>query len=154
MPAVARDAHRSAWSDHAAGRLAEAGYRRGGARHAVLELLGRQDCALSALEIEAALEASDRRVARASVYRVLEELATLKLVTRVEVGQGIARFEPLHPGGEDHHHHLVCEDCGELVPFSDDELERVIGKVARRLRFDVKDHDITLHGACRNCQAA
>jgi Fur family ferric uptake transcriptional regulator len=93
-------------------------------------------------------------VARASVYRVLEELEALKLVGRVEVGHGIARFEPLHPDGEHHHHHFVCDDCGELVPFSDDELERAIHDVARRLKFDVSDHDITLRGSCRACRGA
>ena len=63
------------WAEHAARTLSAAGYRRGGARTAVLELLDRQRCALSAVEIEHALRGVGRRgVARASVYRILEEL--------------------------------------------------------------------------------
>ena len=141
------------WSEHATEQLTAAGYRRGGARSAVLELLGRQGCAVSALEIETALEDNGRRVARASIYRVLEELEQLRLISRVEVGQGIARFEPAHHhDGGHHHHHLVCDRCGGLVPFADEGLERAIVKVASRLEFAVSDHDITLRGACRSCQ--
>jgi Fur family ferric uptake transcriptional regulator len=142
------------WTEHVAGRLSDAGYRSGAARRAVVELLAGQGCALSALEIEAALRESGRGVGRASVYRVLEELEGMKLVARFEVGDGVARYEPVHPDGEHHHHHLVCDVCGDLVPFSDDELERVIHRVAHRVAFDVSDHDITLHGSCRDCQAA
>jgi Fur family ferric uptake transcriptional regulator len=140
------------WADHATESLAEAGYRRGGARRAIVDLLANQGCALSALDIEAQLRGSDRVVARATVYRVLEELESLKLVGRVEVGDGTSRYEPLHPGGDNHHHHLVCDVCGTLVPFSDDELEHAIHAVARRVEFDVSDHDITLHGTCRRCR--
>jgi Fur family ferric uptake transcriptional regulator len=141
---------REPWSEHAAATLAAAGYRSGGARRAVIEVLAQHGCALSAFEVEARLEQAPRRAGRASVYRVLEELERLKLVTRVEVGHGVARFEPALPGGH-HHHHFVCEDCGDLSPFHDDELEKVIHRVADRLQFEVGEHDITLRGSCGRC---
>ncbi|MBA2347029.1 MAG: transcriptional repressor [Solirubrobacterales bacterium] len=141
------------WASRAGDRLAEAGYRRGGARDAVIELLAAQPCALSALEIEEALKGSARQVARASVYRVLDELEQLKLLSRIEVGQGITRYEAAHPHGEHHHHHLVCDACGEVIPFEDEELERTIVRVARRVDFDVAEHDIVLHGTCARCAA-
>jgi Fur family transcriptional regulator, ferric uptake regulator len=137
------------WADRASERLAAAGYRRGGARRAVLELLGAQECALTVQEIEDALRASERRVGRASVYRVLDELEGLGLAARVEVGQGIARYEAV---AEHHHHHIVCDRCGDVLPFSDDELEQVIGRVAGRVPFDVSAHEVTLHGACDACR--
>jgi Fur family ferric uptake transcriptional regulator len=137
----------AAWSEHAAARLTAAGHRRGGAREAVIELLDSQPCALTALEIEDALRAG-RRVGRASVYRVLDELETLGLVSRVDVGDGVARYEP-HRG---HHHHLVCDGCGRLEPFQDDALELAIRRLAERVSFDVSDHDVTLHGCCERCR--
>jgi Fur family ferric uptake transcriptional regulator len=140
------------WADHASERLAGAGYRRGGAREAVIGLLARQSCALSAFEIEEALRAGHRRVGRASVYRVLDELEQLRLVTKIEVGQGISRYEALHPGGHHHHHHLVCDSCGEVIPFEAEELERTIGRVAARVTFDVAEHEIVLHGSCGDCR--
>src|SRR4051794_26231989 len=143
------------WSEHAVERLSGAGYRRGGARQAVIELLDEQPCALSALDIEDALRArAGRRVGRASIYRVVDELVTLGLLTRVDVGDGVARYEPQRPQAHEHHHHLVCDGCGRLEPFQDDALERAISKLAQKVSFDVSDHDVTLHGACERCRAA
>ena len=144
-------AHARAWSDLAESRLAQAGFRRGGARAAVIELLDDQSCALSAYEIEAKLRESGRGAARASVYRVLDQLESLGLVTKLEVGQGIARYEPNRPGAE-HHHHMVCARCGEVIPFADAELEATLDRVAERVTFEVAEHEITLHGACAECQ--
>jgi Fur family ferric uptake transcriptional regulator len=141
------------WSEHAAARLAEAGFRRGGARARVLDLLGTQPCALSAYEIEARLREDGRAVARASVYRILDELDRLGLVLRLDVGQGIARYEPHRAGAEHHHHHMVCDGCGEVIPFADAELEETIGRVAQRVTFDVAEHEIVLHGACAACRS-
>ncbi len=151
-PHYVEEASSVVWAERAAGRLADAGYRRGGARQAVIDLLASQPCALSALEIEEELRSCARQVARASVYRVLDELEQLKLVARIEVGQGITRYEALHPHGAHHHHHLVCDDCGEVIPFEDEELERTIDRVARRVTFDVAEHDIVLHGSCGDCR--
>jgi Fur family ferric uptake transcriptional regulator len=142
----------ASWAELAAERLADAGYRRGGARQAVIELLARQACALSAFEIEEILGQGRRRVARASVYRVLDELVSLQLVSRLEVGQGIARYEPIHPSGAHHHHHMVCRRCGDVIPFEDDELERTLDRVAGRVTFAVAEHEITLRGDCGRCQ--
>ncbi len=139
------------WSEHALARLQEAGYRRGGARMAVVELLDRQDCALSALEIEDRLRDERRAVGRASIYRTLEQLAELRLVQRLEVGQGTARYEPVQPGG-DHHHHMVCDRCGTVVPFEDSGLEQSIERLSARVKFDVAEHDVVLHGACEACR--
>jgi len=131
--------------------LAEAGYRRGGARNAVVELLDRHDCALTAQEIDDGLRAQGRSVGRASVYRILELLSELRLVQRIDVGQGVARYERHRPDGE-HHHHLVCDSCGRIAPFEDPALERAIERVARSVSFAVADHDVVLHGACGDCR--
>src|SRR5207344_3486857 len=87
----------TSWRDHTHRRLSDAGHRRGGARAAVVELLSHQRCALSAQEIDDQLRSGGRAVGRASVYRALEQLAELKLVVRVDVGDGLARYEPTLP---------------------------------------------------------
>jgi Fur family ferric uptake transcriptional regulator len=138
------------WNDHVHKVLATAGLKRGGARDRVIELLASQACALSAVEIEDALRASHRPTGRASVYRVLDLLVEHGLVERVEVGDGQARFERVDPGGE-HHHHLVCERCGQLVAFDDPGLERAIARVCARLGVRVESHDVLLRGACGRC---
>ncbi len=142
--------HADRWAEVADERLTEAGFRRGGARAAVIALLDAQPCALSAYELEAQLRDRGRTVARASVYRILDELERLGLVTKLEVGQGIARYEPVRPDG-DHHHHMVCVRCGEVIPFADDELEATLDRVAQRVTFEVDEHEIVLHGSCADC---
>jgi Fur family ferric uptake transcriptional regulator len=141
----------TSWSQDASNRLAAAGYRRGGARAAVVEVLDGQPCALSAYDIEASLKAGSRAVGRASVYRVLDELEQLGLISRVEVGQGITRYEATR--GDDHHHHLVCERCGAIVPFQDERLEKAIHGLPQRVAFTVTEHEVVLRGVCASCSA-
>jgi Fur family ferric uptake transcriptional regulator len=142
----------SSWIDRAQAILAADGRKRGGARTAVLELLGGQSCALTAVEIEDSLRGrSSRAVSRASVYRILDELERLGLVQRVETGQAMVRYERVH-GREEHHHHLVCDGCGLVMPFSDAGLEKAIRSISERVPMSVSEHEIVLHGACPECR--
>ena len=152
---MSTDASPQSWTARAEATLAAAGRRRGGARRALLELLDGQECALTAHEIEDALRArgrSRRVVSRASVYRILDELERLRLVQRVETGQAMVRSERVCEHTE-HHHHLVCDECGVVMPFSDPGLERAIETLSERVPLAVSEHEIVLHGSCRDCAA-
>jgi Fur family ferric uptake transcriptional regulator len=142
--------HTDNWAERAQAVLAQNNHHTGAARRALLELLDSQTCALSAIEIEDALRAGDRPVGRASIYRILDELERLNLVQKVQIGQAMARYEPVR-SGEGHHHHLVCDNCGAVMPFSDTELESAIEKLSRRVPMRVAEHEIVLHGACEDC---
>lgn len=142
---------RARWAEHARQVLDQAGHRRARARNALIEMLAGQACALTAIEIEDELRDGERAVARASVYRNLELLIEHGLVSRLELGDGIARYELIDPDGE-HHHHLLCDSCGRLVPFDDHELERSIDRLASRLNFRPRGHEVVLHGACEKCE--
>jgi Fur family transcriptional regulator, ferric uptake regulator len=134
------------WADRARTRLNEAGFRAGAARQKVIELLGGESCAITALEIDRRLP----NVGRASVYRTLEQLEQLELVHRVDVGGEVVAFERNDPGG--HHHHMVCVRCGRLVPFSDPTLELAIEGIGERAEFEITAHDVLLRGVCPRCQ--
>jgi Fur family ferric uptake transcriptional regulator len=140
----------SAWVEHALGELEGAGYHRGGARLAVIDFLARQDCAMTAIEIDEQLRAGGEAVGRASVYRTLEQLEELRLVNRLEMGRGTASYERIEPTGE-HHHHAVCEKCGNVQPFADPGLERAIGRLEAKVGFEVSEHEVVLRGRCRRC---
>ena len=116
-----------------------------------MEHLGGQRCCLSAQEIFAGIRAGGGRAGIASVYRALDQLAELRLVQRVDIGDGVARFEPSHAGG-DHHHHLVCDDCGRVDAFSDSSLEQALERVAGELGYDMGGHEVVLRGACGDCR--
>jgi Fur family ferric uptake transcriptional regulator len=140
------------WVQRAEAALTTAGHKRGGARRAVIELLDGQTCALTAVEIEDALRGERRRVSRASVYRILDELERLGLVQRVETGQAMVRYERVCEH-EEHHHHLVCDECGVVMPFSDKALESAIETLSERVPLRVSEHEIVLHGSCQDCAA-
>jgi Fur family transcriptional regulator, ferric uptake regulator len=142
----------SAWSEHALAMLDEAGYRRGGARTAVVETLSRHGCAVTALELEEELRRRKVRVGRASVYRALEVLEELQLVQRFEAARGVAGYERVDPSGH-HHHHAICRRCGRMEPFEDPGLERAIGQVAEQVPFEIAEHDVVLRGLCERCSS-
>ena len=139
------------WSKHARAKLEEAGFKRGGARRAVIDALAAAPCAISALDIEEGARARGRRVGRASVYRALEQLAELGLVHKLDLGSATARYERVDPGG-DHHHHMVCDECGKVLPFEDPDLEVAVSRVQGSQGFAVREHEIVLHGECDECR--
>jgi Fur family transcriptional regulator, ferric uptake regulator len=142
----------SDWEASAREALGEAGHRTGGAREAVVAQLAHQSCCLSAQEISDELRGKGRDIGLASIYRALDLLHEMGLVQRVEIGDGGARYEPVVPGGE-HHHHAVCDTCGRVTAFEDDRLEQQLERLAGRLRHSMSGHDIVIHGDCARCAA-
>jgi Fur family ferric uptake transcriptional regulator len=140
------------WEDDARNRLRQAGHRPGAAGSLVLEHLAAQSCCRGAQEVHDALRGEGHRIGLASVYRMLDALAELALVQRVDVGDGVVRYEPARHA--DHHHHLVCGECGKVEPFADPELEHAIEAVEEQSGYAVVAHEIVLRGACGDCRAA
>lgn len=118
----------------------------------MLEVVGRQECVLTAHEIADQVRGRGSGAAIATIYRTLEALEAVGLLQRLEVGGGNpARYEPAFPGGAHHHHHLVCKVCGRAYPFDDAGLERALDSVATRLKHRVDAHEVILTGTCRDC---
>jgi Fur family ferric uptake transcriptional regulator len=139
------------WIEFAEAQLRESGHRSSKPRSMVLELIARHDCVLSAHEIAEELRRDKRGVGIATVYRTLEVLEELKLVARLDLGGGSARYEAAMPDGEHHHHHLICDHCGRVTPFEDAALEHAIESLSKRLDHRVGDHDVILRGSCPDC---
>jgi Fur family ferric uptake transcriptional regulator len=141
------------WADATLAALRARGLRAGGARTAVVELLGEQRCCLTAQEIYDRLRAANRRVGLASIYRTLDQLSGDGFLQKVDLGAGVTRYEPVRAGGE-HHHHLVCDDCGKVEAFADERLERALHDVEGQTGYRVAGHDVVLRGACSDCRPA
>jgi Fur family transcriptional regulator, ferric uptake regulator len=138
------------WADHARDALQEAGVKPGAARAAVIDVVADQECCLSADAIHEEVRRRRPGVGIASVYRALQTLTELGLVHRLDLRSGGARYEPAQPSG-DHHHHLVCGDCGKVEAFSDDQLERAIHGVSQAAAFRIDEHEVVLRGRCATC---
>lgn len=96
--------------------------------------------------------AADPRVSRATVYRTLAVLEEAGFVEGLDTGDGGRRFE--HVIGHDRHDHMVCDVCGRIFEFRDDEIERRQALAAKRIGFRVARQTLRIHGTCRRCQRA
>jgi Fur family transcriptional regulator, ferric uptake regulator len=140
------------WVGYAQRELEREGYRLSTPRAAVVETLADLGCSVTAKEIADCLHDRGQDVGVASIYRTLELLDKLRLTRRVDAAEGVARYEPLDPSGE-HHHHIVCDSCGEVAAFEDSDLERAIDRLAGRVDYSIDGHDVTLRGECPACRA-
>ena len=140
----------SEWAEATLATLKRRG-RAGGARRAVVELLARQRCCLTAQEIFDALRAVGRPVGLASIYRALDQLSSEGFLQKIELGAGTTRYEPVRADG-DHHHHLVCDECGKVEAFADARLEQALHRVEHTTGYRVAGHDVVLRGACSDCR--
>jgi Fur family transcriptional regulator, ferric uptake regulator len=141
----------SEWVVHAQRELEREGYRLSAPRSAVVEALADLGCSVTAKEIADSLHRRGQDIGVASIYRTLELLDNLRLTRRVDAAEGVARYEPLEPSGE-HHHHIVCDVCGQVSPFEDPGLERAIERLAGRVDYAIDTHDVTLRGECPTCR--
>ncbi len=141
------------WIGHARDTLERDGYRLSTPRAAVVETLATLGCSVTAKEIADRLHQRGEDVGVASIYRTLDLLDRLRLARRVDAAEGVARYEPIDPSG-DHHHHIVCESCGRVTAFEDRELEAAIEQLSRRVEYSIDAHDVTLRGECPVCRAA
>ena len=72
----------------------------------ILSAIENSDDHISAEEIHAQTVAKYPHVNISTIYRTLELLKRLGLVTETNFGEGLVRY---HPQDKGHHHHLVCQ---------------------------------------------
>ncbi|GAB4073526.1 Fur family transcriptional regulator [Barrientosiimonas marina] len=115
-------------------------------------LLERETDHLSAEDVYLLVKEKAPEIGLATVYRTLELLSELKIVDRINFGDGVSRYDLRKEGAEHFHHHLVCTECGAVEEITDDLLGDVEKLVENHWHFQVKDHRLTFHGICKHCQ--
>lgn len=86
---------------------------------------------------------------RVTVFRILNAFVEKGLITKLEFGEGKARYEINSP--EDHHH-LICENCGKIEDIDDTMIPHVESDIVKKTGFLVKRHSLEFYGLCKNCQ--
>jgi Fe2+ or Zn2+ uptake regulation protein len=132
-------------------RLAAQGQRYTRNRRALVELLVGAGNPVSLPEL---LE-RDRSLSQSSTYRNLGVLEEAGAVRRVVTGAEHTRFE-LAEDLTEHHHHMVCDECGSVLDFSltdelEQQLDRALDEAAARLGFTPRHHSLDLVGRCATC---
>ncbi len=131
--------------DRFRGLLATAGHAWTRPRAAVLHVLVAAPTPLKVEEIHDRLgQWGGRGINLSSVYRTVNLLRGLRVVRRVQFGDGPQRYE-LAEDFRGHHHHFVCETCGRIEDVRRCPLEKA------DLGAGVRRHHLELFGLCREC---
>ena len=85
-----------------------------------------------------------------TVYRTLEILAGLGLICEMHAGGNCRSYLIRRPA--EHHHHLICSDCGTVIDFTDCGLGELERRLSRETRFKINGHLLEFVGLCRNCR--
>ena len=84
------------------------------------------------------------------MYRTLalmEEAGFVRVIRDTDVH---AHYE--HTFNHPNHEHMICDQCGEFIEFSDDNLATIIDAAAKRHKFAERTHRIVVFGICEKCQ--
>lgn len=107
-----------------------------------------EDRHLSAEDVYRALITEEVEIGLATVYRVLTQFEQAGILLRSQFDGGKAVFEL---NDVDHHDHLICTNCGKVVEFADEEIERRQHLIAKDLGFVLESHTVLLYGICPDC---
>lgn len=126
--------------------LARRGYRLTGPRRHLLEVMESMGDHFQAEDVLSAAP----EVGRATVFRTLRLLQDLGVVCQVVLDQGTLAYR-LAP--EEHHHHLLCVECGAVEDFSSDSLESVFEELQAKTGYAIEAHRLEVYGRCPVCQS-
>lgn len=129
-------------------KLSEKGYRLTPQRLMILSAIENSDDHISAEEIYAQVTAKYPHVNISTVYRTLELLKKLGLVTETDLGGGRVRY---HPAEKGHHHHLVCIECGTVIDLDESLLSSLKSMLLHEYKFSADLKHLAIFGRCANC---
>lgn len=130
--------------------LSERGHRVTRTRTRILEVIAQAEAGLCAEEIYAQMCAADERVNLSTVYRNLEMLLGLRLVSALDIGAGM-RYRLLTPGQQQHY--LVCNYCGRVREVELMYLAPLRDRLLIGYNFEPEFSGFTIHGRCDHCRS-
>ena len=131
------------------GKLSEKGYRLTPQRMMVLTAIENSANHISAEEIYAQVIAKYPHVNISTVYRTMDLLKKLGLVTDTDLGGGSVRY---HPADRGRHHHLVCQECGTIIDLDESVLSSLKNTLRREYKFDADLRHLAIFGRCGKCE--
>ena len=129
--------------------LAQHGYRVTEPRRAVLAAVLGRARPFTAEQIVAEVKTAAPEVGRATVYRTLEILAAVGVLSRFLQADGHPAYIVGAPG---HRHHLVCSDCGTVVAFTRCPVDELVRDLSRDTDFAIHGHQLEVFGVCPDCR--
>ena len=127
------------------------GHRLTEPRRAVAELVDRRAGHFTAADLVADALVERPGIGRATVFRALELFQELGVIERIDLPSGEHAYVACEP---EHHHHVICSNCGRSVDIDDRGIRAVTKKIAKRTGYRIDQHRVELFGLCPACHAA
>jgi Fur family ferric uptake transcriptional regulator len=131
--------------------LRRGGYRPTPSRRLVAGLVAEKMEPFSAADLLEQAKRSRPGVGRATIFRTLEILSSLRVIERLVLPDGSRGYIQCEP--DEHHHHLVCTVCGRGVDIADGEIAALVDGIGRRHGYRLESHRLELFGVCPSCAA-
>ncbi|MGA9120080.1 MAG: transcriptional repressor [Bacteroidota bacterium] len=90
------------------------------------------------------------KVSRATVYNTLDLLQDCGLVSKYRFTENSSRYE--RSFGRPHHHHMICLECGDIIEFVNERLERLQNDVCAEKSFSPQSSTVQIFGTCAKCR--
>lgn len=129
--------------------LKQRGYRVTRERLAVFDAVFALHGHLQVDQIHRRMKLHGSQVSRATLYRNLEVLEKLGLVRKIQAGNRRVLYEHLHPGFD--HGHLICRECGQVIEFMSEEVNRALAALCGEHGFEENENQVTVQGLCGIC---
>ncbi len=129
--------------------LNEAELRATPARIAVMKLLETTNTPVDVSMIIEYLEEKNIKTDPATAFRIVNMFMEKGLVKQISFNEGKFRYEL---SSKADHHHLICENCGQIQDISDCAIPELEGDIKKKKGFLVKRHSLEFFGLCKNCQ--
>ena len=133
-----------------AATLRHHGYKPTSQRKIVIQTIASSEGHLTPTAIYDKVHQDHPNIGLVTIYRTLDILTKLELICEVHAGGNYRSYLMRRP--LEHHHHLICSDCGTVVDFTDCDLSGLEQKLCRETGFDIEDHLLEFVGQCQNCQ--
>ncbi len=140
--------------ERALATLREGGHRVTGARRAVIETLAELDGHPGAEDLCERIRQRYPAVHRATVYRTLETLAAIGVVTHVHISGGATAYHLASEAGARPHLHASCRTCGSIMDLPDGMLDSVSRDLLEAHGFELDPRHVALSGTCKDCRGA
>ena len=119
-------------------------------RIAVLEEIIKDKGHRESEDVYMAIKTQKTHVSRATVYRTLDILVQHGFARKLNLGDGRARYETKIDSP--HHDHIICNECGKIIEFVNDDIEKMQKEIAKQHHFKLQQHIHQLFGICKECQ--
>jgi len=130
-------------------RLRDRGLKSTGQRDDIARVFFDLSRHVSAEELYAEVRKVNPHVGYATIYRTLKLLKECDLLYERHFDESQARYEVV---GEHHHDHFICDRCGKIIEFENDEIEELQQRIASDMGVTLTHHKMELYGICADCR--